>query len=881
MGEVLAELEAALGITSGQSARALAAKTEPSSGALARSLAFLQEDAPPGMPAQHRQPTVAERTQPGIARDHDTGSDILGKARGAVAKLRRRPLVLLGLAGGLVLLLGIVLTLTLRHGTLLVEIDEQLGKDVRVAVSQGGELIEVVDAKSGWTINLRSGRYEVAVRGGDDQLQLDSDSITVRRGERVKLKVTLKPKSPPLSAAVAPSDEKKAKEHQVGVVQARPKPKLEPEPKAETKLEAKPGPKAGPEVAEKPTEKSAVKPDANGSQEAETAARGKLPVPEEASLEKAAKLARDSFKDDYAKAKTAAQKLAIAENLRKTARQGIADPAERFVLLRLARDIAVQAGDATAAFATIDEMAQTFAVDPLAMKSEMLAAMADKARPDSRGELADAAIALIPRAMEAENFDVAKELAATAGSLAGKMRDRELTQRVRAVQKELAESVKAAEAVGAARGTLKDHPTDADANLVLGQYECFVRSRWNEGLKRLAAGADEELKALAQQDMDSRQANPDESVKLADAWWNLSRKAAGKNREGMALRAGAWYRQALDQGLPAGILRTRVEKRLAEIEKLGQGIHELTAGPPPARAPFDANHARLLQARWAKFLKVPVVLTNSIGMKLALIPPGEFEMGSPKDLIQEELNVPNDPDWLRDNIRAEGPRHHVRITHAFYLGVYPVTQAEYERVMGANPSCFSATGKQKGKVAGQDTKRLPVENVSWDDAAAFCERLSELAGEKSAKRRYALPTEAQWEYACRAGNLGPWCFSAQADSPVTFDGGGLLAEYGWFSENSGWMTHPVGRKRPNAWGLCDMYGNVWQWCQDWLSGDYYRQSPADDPSGPPSGWGRVRRGGCFTWGARGCRSAFRFAAERGQHDSDDQGFRVSLRLADK
>ena len=454
--------------------------------------------------------------------------------------------VMLALAGGLVLLLGIVLTLTLRHGTLLVEIDEQLGRDVRVVVSQGGELVEVVDAKCGWTINLRSGKYEVAVRGGDDQLQLDSDSITVRRGERVKLKVTLKPKSPPSPPAVTPSDKKKAKEHQAAVAEAKAKPKLEPEVKPEVKPEAEPAPKAGPETAEQPIEKPRVKPEAVGPQEVETAAGGKLPVPAEASLEKAAKLARDSFKDDYAKAKTAAQKLAIAANLRKTARQGTADPAERFVLFRLARDIAVQVGDAPAAFAAIDEMAQTFAIDALAMKSERLAAMADKAKPDSRGQLADAAIDLIPQAIEAENFDVAKELAATAGSLAGKIRDRELTARVRADQKELADNVKAAEAVKVSRETLKDRPTDADANLVMGRYQCFVRKQWNEGLKRLAAGADEELKALAQQDMDSRQANPDESVKLADAWWNLSRKAAGKNREGMSLRAGAWYQQALD-----------------------------------------------------------------------------------------------------------------------------------------------------------------------------------------------------------------------------------------------------------------------------------------------------------------------------------------------
>ena len=199
--------------------------------------------------------------------------------------------------------------------------------------------------------------------------------------------------------------------------------------------------------------------------------------------------------------------------------------------------------------------------------------------------------------------------------------------------------MRAAEAVAAARTTLKDHPDDPDANLAVGQYLCFVRGQWNEGLKRLAAGGDGELKALVQEDMGSKQANRDQSVKLADAWWNLSRKAAAKNREGMALRAGAWYRQAIEQGLSTGILRTRVEKRLAEIEKVGREICDLPAGPPPAKAPFDAKTARSLQARWARHLKVPIVQTNSIGMKLVLIPPGEFQMGSPKELIEEELTA--------------------------------------------------------------------------------------------------------------------------------------------------------------------------------------------------------------------------------------------------
>jgi formylglycine-generating enzyme required for sulfatase activity len=293
--------------------------------------------------------------------------------------------------------------------------------------------------------------------------------------------------------------------------------------------------------------------------------------------------------------------------------------------------------------------------------------------------------------------------------------------------------------------------------------------------------------------------------------------------------------------------------------------------PPPAVAPLDAITAKAIQARWAKHLEVPLVSTNSIGMKLVLIPPGEFMMGSPKELIEEELKAHAGDQWWVDHFPGEGPKHQVRITKAFYLGVTEVTQGEYEKVMGSNPSEFSATGKGKDKVGGLDTKRFPVECVSWDDAVEFCQRLSERSGEKAAKRRYGLPTEAQWEYACRAGSQSRWSFG---------DDVAKLGEYGWFNGNSGGMSHPVGQKQPNNWGLCDMYGNVWQWCQDWYDKGYYTNSPVDDPGGPPGGSGRVHRGGGWNLVAGYCRSACRDnRASEGR--GSDLGFRVSQVLADE
>ena len=323
----------------------------------------------------------------------------------------------------------------------------------------------------------------------------------------------------------------------------------------------------------------------------------------------------------------------------------------------------------------------------------------------------------------------------------------------------------------------------------------------------------------------------------------------------------------------------------------GQGVREVSSfvgpngnwklppgAPPPAVAPFDATKAKEHQEAWAKQLGVPVEITNSIGMKLMLIPPGEFMMGSPKELIEEELkSARGDDKWCEDRLPGEGPRHAVRITRPFYLGTYLVTQEEYQRVMDDNPSDFSAKGKNKDNVAGQDTKRFPVECVSWQDSNEFCSRLSEMPEEKSAGWRYRLPSEAQWEHACRAGTTGTWFFS-----PVSDEGGAeenLLSDYAWFSDNSGARPHEVASKRANAWGLYDMHGNVWEWCQDWYDKDFYAKSAKDDPVGSPGGTDRVHRGGSWADPAGGCRSA------RRNHDAPERrgkylGFRVCLMLPD-
>ena len=279
--------------------------------------------------------------------------------------------------------------------------------------------------------------------------------------------------------------------------------------------------------------------------------------------------------------------------------------------------------------------------------------------------------------------------------------------------------------------------------------------------------------------------------------------------------------------------------------------------PPPAVAPFSEQQARRHQDAWAEHLGKPREITNSIGMKLVLIPPGEFMMGSPED---EEGR------W-----EDEGPQHRVRITKPFYFGLYQVTQEEYGRVMGRNPSWFSRGGRGSDGVSGLDTSRFPVENVSWNDAMGFCRKLSALPAERSAGREYRLPTEAEWEYACRAGTTTRYSFGHDASQ---------LGDYAWYHDNSDRRTHPVGQKQANPWALYDLYGNLWEWCSDWFSSDYYANSPADDPNGPAWGSGRVLRGGGWVTYACAIRSANRHTMA-----PDDQykfmGFRVVLVPADE
>jgi uncharacterized protein (TIGR02996 family) len=291
-----------------------------------------------------------------------------------------------------------------------------------------------------------------------------------------------------------------------------------------------------------------------------------------------------------------------------------------------------------------------------------------------------------------------------------------------------------------------------------------------------------------------------------------------------------------------------------ELIRLTRRLRE--AGAPRR----DADQALLQTLLLGGTTPCVPVLTNSIGMHLALVPAGTFQMGSPGQ--------------DRSAWQSERPQHPVTISRPFYLGIFPVTQAEYRRVMGTNPSCFAATGTNRSSVRRRKTDTFPVENLSWDDSVAFCEALSKLPEEQEAGRVYRLPTEAEWEYACRAGTTSRYHFGATITSEVAnFDG--KLPFDGAVKGPSLGRTSAAGSYPPNAWGLYDMHGNVWEWCSDWWDGHYYEVTPHVDPPGPESGHNRVLRGG--SWKNDGF---YLRSAHRGWSTRDNRiGFRVLLHHA--
>lgn len=352
--------------------------------------------------------------------------------------------------------------------------------------------------------------------------------------------------------------------------------------------------------------------------------------------------------------------------------------------------------------------------------------------------------------------------------------------------------------------------------------------------------------------------------------------------------------EVADVRTPPVVESAEVAATPPNVEQSWQGWP--ASAPAPVSAPFDAEQVTALQTAWANYLRVEVETINSIGMRFRVIPPGEFLMGnSEKELadLLAEAEKRSLSAWIITRIPLEGPQHHVTLTKPFGMGVHEVTRGQFRQfVENAQYETDAEKDGQggygwKGKwvqaseflwntslgFENEQTDDEPVVNVSWNDAQAFCQWLSEQEGVT-----YRLPTEAEWEYACRAGSITRYSYGE--DEP-------LLQDHAWTLENSGRNTHRVGLKTANAWGLRDMYGNAFEWCQDEYYG-LYSETPAVDPTRSRSAapnvgadvavFDRVLRGGSFSHPASSIRSTFR----RSNHPSfrnATTGFRV-VRVCD-
>ncbi|ADG66847.1 protein of unknown function DUF323 [Planctopirus limnophila DSM 3776] len=259
--------------------------------------------------------------------------------------------------------------------------------------------------------------------------------------------------------------------------------------------------------------------------------------------------------------------------------------------------------------------------------------------------------------------------------------------------------------------------------------------------------------------------------------------------------------------------------------------------PSSLESPFTADGAKAGQEAWAKHLGKSVVEKNTIGMDLVLIPPGKFRLGSPpgengRDTDEKQVDV--------------------TLTQPFRLGRTEVTLGQWRQVMGTIP-----WNRENFIKKGPD---YPATFVSWEDARAFCEKLSQIEG-----KTYLLPTEAQWEWSCRGGTTTRFSIPNEK----------YLTEYAWFNDNAAdeKYAHRVGLKRPNPFGLSDIHGNAWEWCQDWY-GERYSIISSIDPCGPSSGSDRVIRGGSWDSITRGIRSA-----ERGGGSPDAGSYLVGFRVS--
>jgi formylglycine-generating enzyme required for sulfatase activity len=378
--------------------------------------------------------------------------------------------------------------------------------------------------------------------------------------------------------------------------------------------------------------------------------------------------------------------------------------------------------------------------------------------------------------------------------------------------KQLSAAQESERRIASLKARLEKNPRDAAARTALVMAYLGEQDNPAEAVKLLTPDVDEGLRTYVPPAA-KKVEELEETVCIQLAEWllSVSDKSSPADKGILLGRAKACCERYLEVHTAEDVGRLKGKMLLEKVEK----AIEKAGGPLPKALTLD--------------------LGKGVTMKLILIPAGKFMMGSP------------DNEKGRDP--REGPQREVTITKPFCMGATEVTQAQYEAVAGKNPSSLKGPHR-------------PADQAQWDNAVEFCKKLSDKSGKK-----VRLPTEAEWEYTCRAGTKTRFSFG---------DDDTDLHDYAWYAANSESKTHPVGQKKPNAWGLYDMLGNVWEWCSDY-HGEPYAIAKNVDPKGPGSGSHHVLRGGSWIDGSQYCRSAYRHGHVPGFPYSS-YGFRVVVEL---
>ena len=575
----------------------------------------------------------------------------------------------------------------------------------------------------------------------------------------------------------------------------------------------------------------------------------KMAPPDAATQEKNLKLARMIFEKEYAqntpdgRRQLVATLLDEAGNIKKNL-------SAKFVLLEQARDLAVETGDAKSCRRAIEQLDEGFIVDAMAMAANVLAKFLPRSAAD--GAVLGWGADIVDHLIKEENYDAGAKLVSSFPSAAYQKKDTDIPARLLAAKAAVGEYQR----IKPTLEKLAADPADPAANLAAGRFYCFTRGDWAKGLPLLAKGSDAQLRDVAAAEL-AKPAESSAQLALANQWWEAA-KAAAALADAMRGRAGYWYEKALP-GLK-DLEEVLARKRLADLAAAAAARSEPMARPGMLRVPpgFKAKAGTVAEpytkTGWAK-----QIVHEGTGFELVFIPAGRFLMGSPEN---EEK---------RNNYETQ---HEVILSKPFYIAIYEVTRGQFAAFVKDTGHKTDVEKNENGSSwrnpGYAQTDMHPVVWISWNDASSFCEWLSRKTG-----RAVRLPTEAEWEYACRAGTQTPF----NMGQTISTDQANYNGKYTYGSGVKGLSrqaTVPVGSFRPNAWGLYDMHGNVWEWCADW-SGTYPSGS-VTDPTGALSGTTRVLRGGSWFLEPYFSRSARR-DFHRPFVFNNSYGFRVAASVA--